>query len=154
MEPVSLDELLKRSDYLSLHPALNSETKGMISHSQLKKMKKNAVLINCSRGAVVDESALIHALQNDDIASAGLDVLEKEPPELKNPLLNMEIVIITPHAASGSSRMRPASRSRVGNEIVLALSGKWPMSIVNPSVMPKVPLERWQPYPMQRGPNR
>ena len=154
VEPVSLDELLKRSDYLSLHPALNSETKGMISHSQLKKMKKNAVLINCSRGAVVDESALIHALQNDDIAAAGLDVLEKEPPELKNPLLNMENVIITPHAASGSSRMRPASRSRVGNEIVLALSGKWPMSIVNPSVMPKVPLERWQPYPMQRGPNR
>ena len=103
---------------------------------------------------MVDESALIHALQNDDIAAAGLDVLEKEPPELKNPLLNMENVIITPHAASGSSRMRPASRSRVGNEIVLALSGKWPMSIVNPSVMPKVPLERWQPYPMQRGPNR
>ena len=80
--------------------------------------------------------------------------IEKEHPELKNPLLNMENVIITPHAASGSSRMRPASRSRVGNEIVLALSGKWPMSIVNPSVMPKVPLERWQPYPMQRGPNR
>ena len=74
----------------------------------------------------MDESALIHSLQNDDIAAAGLDVLEKEPPELKNPLLNMENVIITPHAASGTSRMRPASRSRVGNEIVLALSGKCP----------------------------
>ena len=80
--------------------------------------------------------------------------IKSKNPELKNPLLNMENVIITPHAASGTSRMRPASRSRVGNEIVLALSGKWPMSIVNPSVMPKVPLERWQPYPMQRGPNR
>ena len=50
--------------------------------------------------------------------------------------------------------MRPASRSRVGNEIVLALSGKWPMSVVNPSIMPKVPMERWQPYPMGRGSNR
>ena len=103
---------------------------------------------------MVDEIALINALQNGKIAAAGLDVLEKEPPELKNPLLKMENVIITPHAASGTSRMRPASRSRVGKEIVLALSGKWPMSIVNPSVMPKFPLERWQPYPMQRGPNR
>ena len=95
-----------------------------------------------------------HALQNGEIAAAGLDVLEKEPPELDNPLLNMENVIITPHAASGTSRMRPASRRRVGNEIVLALSGKWPMSVVNPSIMPKVPMERWQPYPMGRGPNR
>ena len=65
-------------------------------------------------------------------ALVGLDVLEKEPPELKNPLLNMENVIITPHAASGSSRMRPASRRRVGNEIVLAINGKWPRSSVNP----------------------
>ena len=56
--------------------------------------------------------------------------------------------------ASGTSKMRPASRRRVGNEIVLALSGKWPMSVVNPSIMPKVPMERWQPYPMGRGPNR
>ena len=154
VEPVSMNELLERSDYLTLHPALNSETKRIISHSQFQKMKKNAVLINCSRGGVVDEIALINALKNGKIAAAGLDVLEKEPPELDNPLLNMENVIITPHAASGTSRMRPASRSRVGHEIVLALSGKWPMSVVNPSIMPKVPMERWQPYPMGRGPNR
>ena len=154
VEPVSMKELLERSDYLSLHTSLNSETKLIISHSQFKKMRKNAVLINCSRGGLVDENALINALQNGEIAAAGLDVLEKEPPELDNPLFKMENVIITPHAASGTSRMRPASRSRVGNEIVLALSGKWPMSIVNPSIMPKVPLERWQPYPMGRGPNR
>ena len=117
-------------------------------------MKDSAVLINCARGGVVDEAALVRALQAGQIAAAGLDVLEHEPPRDDHPLFEMDNVILTPHAASGTTRMRPAARRRVGREISLALTGRWPMSPVNPTVMPRVALQRWQPYPMGRGPNR
>lgn len=154
VEPVAYEELLERSDYLSVHPGLNEETRGMLSTKQFAMMKDSAVVINCGRGPVIDEAALIAALQNGEIAAAGLDVLEQEPPEPDNPLLHMDNVIITPHAASATSRMRGTTRRRAGKEVAMALSGKWPMSCVNPTVMPRVELERWQPYPMERGPNR
>lgn len=154
VEPVSMGELLERSDFLSLHPALNAETQGIMSDAQFSVMKNTAIIVNCSRGEVIDEAALIRALEKGEIAAAGLDVFEKEPPDLDNPLFSMDNVIVTSHAASASSRMRPTARRRVGREISLVLNGKWPMSAVNPSVLPKTNLERWQPYPMQRGPNR
>jgi D-3-phosphoglycerate dehydrogenase len=81
-------------------------------------------------------------------------VLEQEPPARDNPLLAMPNVVITPHVASATSRMRPETRRRVGREVALVLKGKWPMSCVNPTVLPRTSLERWQPYPMTRGPNR
>lgn len=154
VEPVTYEELLERSDYLSVHPGLNEETRGMLSTRQFALMKNSAVVINCGRGPVINEVALITALQNGDIAAAGLDVLEQEPPDPTNPLLDMDNVILTPHSASATSRMRGTTRRRAGKEVAMALSGKWPMSCVNPSVMPRVDLERWQPYPMDRGPNR
>ena len=154
VEPVTFDELLERSDYLSVHPGLNAGTRGMMSTTQFKKMKNTAAIINCGRGPTIDEAALIKALQDGEIAAAGLDVLEQEPPAPDNPLLSMDNVILTPHAASATTRMRPETRRRVGREVALALSGKWPMSCVNPAVLPRVSLERWQPYPMERGPNR
>lgn len=154
VEPVSFPELLERSDYLSVHPGLNEGTRRMLSHDQFAQMKDSAAVINCGRGGVIDEAALIAALENSKIAAAGLDVLEKEPPDLDNPLLEMDNVILTPHVASATTRMRPETRRRVGREVSLVLSGKWPMSCVNPTVLPRVELERWQPYPMDRGPNR
>lgn len=154
IEPVSFGELMERSDYLSLHCLLNDETRHIMNAEAFKKMKNTAYIINTCRGGVVDEKALIEALQNGEIAGAGLDVLEQEPPAADNPLFAMENVIITPHIASATSRMRPETRRRAAREIGLALKGKWPMSPVNPTVMPKVELERWQPYPMDRGPNR
>jgi len=154
VEPVSFGELLERSDYLSMHPPLNSETRHMMSTAQFKAMKNTAVLINTGRGPTVDEAALIQALKDGEIAAAGLDVLEREPPDPDNPLLTMINVIITPHVASATSRMHPETRRRVGREVALALTGRWPMSSVNPTVLPRAPLERWQPYPMERGPNR
>lgn len=154
VEPVSFGELLERSDYVSVHPGLNEETRGMMSTAQFAQMKNTAAIINCGRGPVIDESALIKALRNGEIAAAGLDVLEQEPPDPNNPLIAMDNVILTPHAASATSRMRPETRRRVGREVALALKGKWPMSCVNPAVLPRVALERWQPYPMDRGPNR
>ncbi len=152
--PSSMEEVLRQSDYLSLHPPLNNQTKEMMSTQEFLMMKKSAVFINCSRGGVVDEEALIKALATGEIAAAGLDVLKDEPPSINNPLLQMENVVLSPHAASATTRMRPAGRRRAAQEVALALQGRWPMSAVNPTVLPRTSLERWQPFPMDRGPNR
>jgi D-3-phosphoglycerate dehydrogenase len=154
VEPVSFAELLERSDYISMHAPLNDETRHMLGGPQFAAMKNDAVVINTGRGPTIDEAALIAALTNGEIAAAGLDVLETEPPAADNPLLGMANVIVTPHVASATTRMRPETRRRVGREVALALRGRWPMSCVNPAVLPRTELERWQPYPMTRGPNR
>ncbi len=154
VEPVSFAELLERSDYISMHAPLNDETRHMLGGPQFAAMKNDAVVINTGRGPTIDEAALIAALTNGEIAAAGLDVLETEPPAADNPLLGMANVIVTPHVASATTRMRPETRRRVGREVALALRGRWPMSCVNPTVLPRTELERWQPYPMTRGPNR
>ena len=154
VEPVGFDELLARSDFLSIHAPHNEETEHAINAQALAQMKRTAVIINTARGPIIDERALIDALQRGEIAGAGLDVLEAEPPQPDNPLLAMENVLVTPHVASASSRMRPETRRRAAREVALVLRGRWPMSCVNPTVLPRVALERWQPYPMNRGPNR
>jgi D-3-phosphoglycerate dehydrogenase len=154
VEPVSFGELLERSDYLSVHAPHNAETEHAIDAAALRRMKPTAGLINTARGPIVDEAALIEALRDGVIAGAGLDVTEQEPAAPGNPLLTMDNVIVTPHIASASTRMRPETRRRVGREVALVLRGRWPMSCVNPTVLPRAVLERWQPYPMNRGPNR
>jgi D-3-phosphoglycerate dehydrogenase len=154
VEPVSFEELLSRSDYVSVHAPHNEETHHSFSTYEFSLMQDTAMIINTARGPIIDEQALIEALQSQSIAGAGLDVLEQEPPALDNPLLNMENVLLSPHVASATTRMRPETRRRVGREVALVLRGRWPMSCVNPTVLPKVDLQRWQPYPMNRGPNR
>ncbi len=154
VEPVSFNELLERSDYISVHAPHNEETHHLVNADAFAKMKETVIIVNTSRGPIIDEQSMIAALQSNAIAGAGLDVLEQEPPATDNPLLQMENVIVTPHVASATSRMRPETRRRVGREVALVMKGRWPMSCVNPTVMPRVPLERWQPYPMNRGPNR
>ena len=154
VEPVSFNEMLERSDYISIHAPHNEETEHAFNEKAFKRMLNHAAIINTARGPLIDESALIEALNNGDIAAAGLDVLEQEPPQPDNPLFSMENVTVTPHVASATTRMRPETRRRVGREVGLVLRGRWPMSCVNPTVLPKATLERWQPYPMNRGPNR
>ena len=154
VEPVSFAELLAHSDYLSVHAPHNEETDHAFDTAAFGQMQNSAVIINTARGPIIDEAALIDALQSGEIAGAGLDVLEQEPADLDNPLLHMENVVVTPHVASATTRMRPETRRRVGREVALVLRGRWPMSCVNPTVLPRVELERWQPYPMNRGPNR
>ena len=152
VEPVGLTELLQRSDMVSMHAPGTAETGHMLTEQHFRLMKPQALFINNGRGATVDEPALIRALEEKWIAGAGLDVLEKEPPEPENPLLHMENVILTPHVASASARFDPQRRRRMGQEVSLVLTGRWPMSCVNPSVLEKSDLQRWQPYSMERGP--
>jgi phosphoglycerate dehydrogenase-like enzyme len=102
---VSFDELLERSDIVTVHVPLNSRTTKMFSTREFAAMKNDAVFINTCRGPVQDEAALIAALQNGEFAAAGLDVFEEEPTPLDNPLLHMDNVVVTPHLA-GSTQER------------------------------------------------
>ena len=151
-EPVGLTELLQRSDIVSNHLPATPDAYHLLTEHHFRLMKPEALFISTGRGPTVDESALIKALSEGWIAAAGLDVLEKEPPDANNPLLKMDNVILTPHVASASARMDPERRRRVGQELALVLSGRWPRSCVNPSVLEKSGLIRWQPYSMERGP--
>jgi D-3-phosphoglycerate dehydrogenase len=152
VEPVGLAELLRRSDIVSMHAPSTPDAHHLLTEEHFRLMKPGALFINTGRGLTVDEAALTKALEEGWIAGAGLDVLEQEPPAPTNPLLRMENVVLTPHVASASARMDPERRRRVGREIALVLTGRWPMSCVNPSVLAGAGLVRWQPYSMERGP--
>ena len=132
---VSFNELLSRSDYVSVHTPLNDETHHLIDAEALSKMKSNAYLINTSRGPVVDEAALIIALQQGQILGAGLDVLESEPPAPSNPLLSMDNVVITPHSAHYSQLSMAIRPRRYGLEVAAVLEGRKPINLVNPPVL-------------------
>jgi D-3-phosphoglycerate dehydrogenase len=151
--PATLEEVLSQSDFVSMHAPATPEAQGMLKEKHFRQMKPTAVFINTGRGPTVDEPALIKALQENWIAHAGLDVLEQEPPGHNNPLLKMGNVTLSAHTASASARFDPARKRRVGQELALSVQGKWPMSCVNPSVLAKSDLRRWQPVSMERGPN-
>ena len=106
----------------------------MINSEFFSNMKETAYLINCARGKIVDEKALIDALNNKTIAGAGLDVFDIEPTPTDNPLFQMENVIATPHSAGTSNRAVIAAQIQVGQEAARLLKGSWPMSLVNPEV--------------------
>ncbi len=151
--PATLDEVLSQSDFISMHAPGTPETGGMLKEAHFRRMKKGAIFINTGRGSTVEEAALITALQEGWIAHAALDVLETEPPGHNNPLLSMTNVTLSAHVASASARFDPARKRRVGQELALAATGRWPTSCVNPAVLAGSPLRRWQPINMERGPN-
>ena len=153
VEPASLSEMLKQSDIVSMHAPSTPDAHHMLREEHFRQMKKTAIFINTGRGPTVHEPSLIKALEEGWIAAAGLDVVEQEPIDLTNPLLKMDNVIMTAHVASASARFDPVRRRRVGAEIALALTGRWPRSCVNPGVLEKTSLRRWQPVSMERGPN-
>ena len=136
-----------------MHAPATADAFHLLKEEHFRLMKREALFVNTGRGSTVDEAALVKALEEGWIAGAGLDVFEQEPALTTNPLLRMENVILTPHVASASARMDPERRRRVGREIALVLTGRWPMSCVNPTVLEKTSLRRWQPYSMERGPS-
>lgn len=153
VRPCTLEEVLSQSDFVSMHAPATPEARTMLKEKHFRSMKPTAWFINTGRGHTVDEAALIRALQEGWIAGASLDVFAKEPPQQDNPLLQMTNVVLSPHNASASARFDQARKRRVGQELSLLLSGRWPMSCVNPAVLPGSGLRRWQPYSMDRGPN-
>ena len=134
VERVSLDALAERSDYVSVHTYLSAETHHLIDDAFFRRMKPTALLINTSRGPVVDEHALLRALEAKRLAGAALDVWEQEPVAADNPLLKMDNVIATPHAAYFSSAAVARVPRRCGEEIARLLTGQRPVNVVNPEV--------------------
>ena len=129
---VPLDELLRTADIITLHVPLNRVTKGMISDKQFDMMKPTTILINACRGPVVDEAALIRALQAKKISAAGLDVLEEEPTPANNPLLDMDNVLVTPHLAAFAQESFEKSRAFAIQNTARVSRGEAAESVVDP----------------------
>jgi len=133
-EMVSLEDVLRQSDFVSLHPVLTPATHHLIDAPRLALMKPTAYLINTSRGGVIDEPALITALQQQRLAGAGLDVFETEPPSTDNPLLHMDNVIGTPHGLSHADESLRRCASMTEENVLAIVEGRRPPYIVNPQV--------------------
>jgi len=132
---VELQELLATADFVCLQVPLTSQTRHMIGAKELASMKKTAILINASRGAIVDEQALVEALRNGTIHGAGLDVFEKEPLGADSPLLQMANVVALPHIGSATHETRHAMARNAAENLVAALAGTLATNVVNREVL-------------------
>lgn len=129
-----LDELLTTADYVTLHVPLTDATRGLINAATLRKMKPTAYLINTSRGAVIDEAALLEAVKAQVIAGAAVDVLTTEPPAPGHPLMGQPNIILTPHAAFYSEAAIAELQQKAAAHVVQALRGETPDNFINPQV--------------------
>ena len=130
---VPLDELLRRSDFVSIHLPLTADTRHLIGRRELALMKPTAVLVNTSRGPLVDEAALASALSDGTIAAAGLDVFEEEP-RIHPALLELDNVVLLPHIGSATGETRSRMAEVAANCLVAMLRGECPPQCVNPEV--------------------
>jgi phosphogluconate 2-dehydrogenase len=128
----SLEALLQEADFICLTVPLTAETEGLIGAEQFALMRPESIFINIARGKVVDEQALIAALQNGQIRAAGLDVFEREPVAPDSPLLKMDNVVATPHMGSATHETREAMASCAVDNLISALAGQKPANLVNP----------------------
>jgi len=138
--PAALEELLRESDVVCLAMPLTEETVGVIGKTELRMMKKTAILINISRGRVVNETALYEALKNGELAGAGLDVLAAEPPNADDPLLSLDNVVLTPHCSAHTREMFKRLSLACAETIVRFFHGeelRLPATIVNPEAIKK-----------------
>ncbi len=132
----SLNRLLTEADFVSLHVALNTDTRHLIGGAELAQMKRGAVLINTARGAVVDERALVRALRSGHLGGAGLDVYEKEPMQ-KSPLFKMKNVVMLPHIGASTDKGLGDMADRVVRNVRALLSGRRPPNLLNPEAWSK-----------------
>ncbi|GAB4427181.1 MAG: C-terminal binding protein [Chloroflexi bacterium OHK40] len=143
-DPADLETLLRESDIVSLHVPLSEHTRGLIGADALALMRPTALLVNTSRGPIVDEAALARALSAGRLAGAALDVVSSEPLPTDSPLLAVDQrrLILTPHAAASSDDSLADLRREVFDAMRAVLAGRWPGAVVNPDVVPRVPLAR------------
>ena len=128
---LSLDEVIAQSDVITIHTPLSPQTENLINAERIAKMKPNVIIINVSRGAVVDEAALAKALNEKRIQGAGLDVFAEEPINAKNPLLDAPNIILTPHIAGATNESRARIIDMTIDNVVSMLRGQEPINIVN-----------------------
>jgi D-3-phosphoglycerate dehydrogenase / 2-oxoglutarate reductase len=140
-ERVELNDVLRRSDYVSLHVPATTSTRGMIDRQALSRMKPSAWLINTARGSVVDETALLEALSSGRIAGAALDVRASEPSSANDPFWQLPNVILTPHASFYSAQSLLELRQRAARSVAAVLAGELPIDPVNPNIRPRFGLE-------------
>lgn len=131
VKKVSLDELLSQSDYISIHLPLNDQSYHMFGEEEFKKMKKSAFIVNTGRGGIIDEAALLKALDNDEIAGGALDVFEIEPPTKEQGLIAHPKLTLTPHVGWKSSNALAELREKAANSVKDALLGKKPKYTMN-----------------------
>ena len=134
---VDMDTILTESDFLSISCPLNENTRHLISEKELRKMKKTAFLINTARGPIVDEVALIKALQERWIRGAGIDVFEQEPTPADNPLFKLENIIVTPHSIALTDEFYIIMWQEITQQIAQLIRGEKPATLVNPEVWEK-----------------
>jgi D-3-phosphoglycerate dehydrogenase / 2-oxoglutarate reductase len=135
-EKVELDELMRRSDFVSISCPLNKDNRGMIGARQFALMQSHAFFITTARGFIHDEKALYEALRDKRIAGAGLDVWDKEPPPPEHPLLQFDNVLASPHTAGVTKEARENMGRIAAEQILDALDGKRPPRVINPEVWP------------------
>jgi glyoxylate reductase len=129
-----LDELLIEADFVSVHVNLTEETRHLLNAERLRRMKPTAVVVNTSRGPVIDEAALAEALSEGEIFAAGLDVFEREP-EVHPKLLELENAVIIPHLGSATVDTRIAMGLLAADNLIAALEGDRPPTLLNPTVL-------------------
>jgi phosphoglycerate dehydrogenase-like enzyme len=129
--PATLDEVLTQSDLVSLHCPSTEKTKYMINTQSIAKMKKGAILVNASRGTLVDTPAMVAALQSGQLSAAAMDVTDPEPINPDNPLLKLTNVVITPHDASATPQSVKKLRTSAANLAAMALRGEKLPNVVN-----------------------
>jgi glyoxylate reductase len=134
---VTLEELLRQSDFVSVHAALTMENHKIFGDAQFKLMKKSAVFVNTARGPLVDQEALFRALINGTIFAAGLDVTDPEPPDPKDPLLQLPNVVIAPHLASATATSRDSMAEICADNLIAGVTGQPLRAWVNPEVAEK-----------------
>jgi len=137
VELTDLDTVLETSDFISIHCPLTESTRHLIGEMEFTKMAKRPVIVNTSRGPVIDEKALLRALETGQVSGAGLDVVETEPPDPGNPLLKMENVVLSPHTAFYSEESVSQLKRDAAESVAAVLQRRWPKSVVNRDVVGK-----------------
>jgi D-3-phosphoglycerate dehydrogenase len=143
VERVSAERLFRESDLISIHTPLTPSTRGLLGEEAFRLMKPSVIIVNTSRGGVIDQEALVRALREKRIGGAALDVLAEEPPPGGSALFGFDNVILTPHTGARSEEALVHLHETVARSIEAILRGYWPPFPVNPQVRPKAPLKPW-----------